>query len=159
RATGKDTTSWFGVLDLVATYQISEKFMLGTWLMYGSLKGEFQGGSYTDKVKNWGGANLYATYKFSDVFTLGSRIEYFDNTSGARALLTNGEGTDVMTYTFTGNISLAGGALSLKPELRIDNFKKIGGAGNEEAQQFMDADGKFTKNGQTTFGMAAIFKF
>lgn len=159
RTTGKDTTSWFGVLDLVATYQISEKFMLGTWLMYGSLKGEFQGGAYTDKVKNWGGANLYATYKFSDIFTLGTRIEYFDNTSGARALLTNGEGTDVMTYTFTGNISLAGGALSLKPEFRIDSFKKILGAGNEEAQQFVDADGKFTKNSQSTIGMAAIFKF
>ncbi|TAH22711.1 MAG: porin [Cytophagales bacterium] len=159
RTTGKDTTSWFGVLDLVATYQISEKLMLGTWLMYGSLKGEFQGSGYAAETKNWGGANLYATYKFSDLFTFGTRIEYFDNTSGARALLTNGAGTDVMTYTFTGNFSLAGGALTLKPEFRIDNFKKIGGVGNEEVQQFMDSDGKFTKSSQATIGMAAIFKF
>lgn len=159
RATGKDTTSWFGILDLVATYQITERFMLGTWLMYGSLKGEFQGSAYATETKNWGGANLYATYKFSDLFTFGTRIEYFDNTSGARALLTNGAGTDVMTYTFTGNFSLADGALTLKPEFRIDSFKKIGGAGNEGAQQFMDSDGNFTKNGQSTIGMAAIFKF
>lgn len=159
RLSGKDTTSYFGVLDLVATYQISERLMLGTWLMLGSAKGEFQGGAYLPETKNWGGANLYATYKFSDVFSFGTRIEYFDNTSGVRALLTNGQGTDVMTYTFTGNISLAGGALILKPEFRFDNFKKLTGAGNDEAQQFMDSEGRFTKNSQSTFGMAAVFKF
>lgn len=159
RATGKDTTSHFGVYDFVATYQLSEKLLLGTWLMFGTLKGEYQGGTYFDKTVTWGGANLYMTYKFSDVFSLGARAEYFDNTSGARGLLTQGQGTDVQTYTLTGNFTLADGHLLLKPEFRLDNFKKMKGDENSESQQFMDKDGKFTKNTQATIGMAAIFKF
>lgn len=160
RANGKDTTSYFGVLDLVATYQLTEKLMVGTWLMMGSAKGEFQGGSYFPKTKHWSGANLYLTYKFTDLFTLGARLEYFDNKSGARALLTNGKGTDAQTYTLTGNFSLADGRLLLKPEFRFDNFKKLKGLPGETVpQQFSDKDGNFNKNTQSTLGMAVIYKF
>ena len=160
RANGKDTTSHFGVLDLVATYQLSERLMIGTWLMQGTLKGEFQGGPFFAEAKHWSGANLYVTYKFSDIFSLGTRLEYFDNKQGVRALLTNGEGTDVQTYTLTGNFSLADGKLLLKPEFRFDNFqKKEGPLGEKMPQQFMDASGGFTLNTQSTLGMAAIYKF
>jgi hypothetical protein len=38
-------------------------------------------------------------------------------------------------------------------------FKKLGGAGNENHQQFMDSNGNFTKSNQTTLGFAAIYKF
>jgi hypothetical protein len=160
RADGQDTTSYFGVLDLVVTYQLTERISLATWLMQGTSKGEFQGGNYFPEAKHWGGANLYVAYKFSDIFSLGTRIEYFDNTSGARSLLTNGEGTDVHTYTVTGNFSLADGKLLLKPEFRFDNFQqKKGPAGEEVPQQFVDKNGAFTLHTQSTIGMAAIYKF
>jgi hypothetical protein len=159
RGDGSDTTSYFGVLDLVATYQVTDRFGLAFWGMYGTLKGEFQGGSYTEKALHWSGVNLYATYKFSDLFTFGVRAEHFDNEDGARALLTNGLGTSVNTFTFTGNFNIADGKLMLKPELRLDDFDKVEGPGNEGSQQFMDDNGTFTKNSQTTFGMAAILKF
>jgi hypothetical protein len=78
----------------------------------------------------------------------------------ARALLTNGKGTDVHTYTLTGNFYLADGRLNLKPEFRFDDFMKMTGpAGEDEPQQFMDSNGKFTKNTQSTLGMALIYKF
>jgi len=160
RANGQDTTSYFGVLDFVATYQATEKFSLAVWLMQGTAKGEFQGGTYFTETKHWSGANLYLQYKLTDIFALGARLEYFDNKQGARALLTNGEGTDVTTYTLTGNFTLADGKLMLKPEFRFDNFMKMKGPAGETApQQFMNSDGNFTKNTQSTIGMAAIYKF
>lgn len=160
RANGQDTTSYFGVLDLVATYQVTERLLAAVWMMQGTVSGEFQGGTYFDETKHWSGANLYLSYKFSDVFSLGTRLEYFDNTSGVRALLTNGKGTDVRTYTLTGNFYLADGRLNLKPEFRFDDFMKMTGpAGEDEPQQFMDSNGKFTKNTQSTLGMAVIYKF
>jgi hypothetical protein len=162
RPDGKDTTSHFAVYDFVGIYQLSERFSIGTWLMLGSLKGEFQGVVANEdykKATTWGGANLYLAYKFSDVFTLGTRLEYFDNTLGVRGLKTNGQGTDATTITVTGNITLADGHLLLKPEFRFDNFKKLEGAENATSQQFMDDKGVFNKNTQSTLGMAAIFKF
>jgi Putative beta-barrel porin-2, OmpL-like. bbp2 len=157
---GGDTTSYFGVLDLVATYQATDRLLLAIWAMQGSVSGEFQGGTYFAETKNWSGANLYVSYKFTDIFSLGTRIEYFDNMSGARALLTNGKGTDVNTYTLTGNFSLADGKLTLKPEFRLDSFRKMKGPlGDAEPQQFQDSNGSFTKNTQSTLGMAVIYKF
>ena len=157
---GSDTTGYFGVLDLVINYQMTEKWFLGGWFMQGTSKGSFQGGTFFPEAKHWAGANLYVQYKFSDIFSLGTRIEYFDNKQGVRSLLTNGEGTDVQTYTLTGNFSLADAKLLLKPEFRMDVFeKKKGPAGETMPQQFVDADGKFTKNTQSTIGMAVIYKF
>jgi hypothetical protein len=160
RSTGKDTVSYFGVLDFVATYQLTKRFLVGTWLMLGSLKGEYQGGAYTQNTKHWSGVNLYFTYKVNKLFSAGTRLEYFNNSSGARPLLTNGMGTTVKTLTLTGNFSLADGTLSLKPEFRIDVFQKmLSPSGEVNIQQFVDADGNFTKNSQSTIGMAAIYKF
>jgi hypothetical protein len=44
-------------------------------------------------------------------------------------------------------------------DVRADVFNKLSGTGNEQSQQFMDSDGLYTKNGQTTLGLAAIYKF
>jgi Putative beta-barrel porin-2, OmpL-like. bbp2 len=160
RVNGRDTTSLFSVYDLVATWKVTDKLLVGTWLMLGALQGEMQGSTYFEKTEHWGGANLYATYDFNSVFSLGFRGEYFDNSTGVRALQTFGKGTDVTTWTLTGNINLADGHLLLKPELRFDNFRKTPqAAGEVSQQQFMDSDGNYTKNSQTTFGMAAIYKF
>lgn len=160
RANGSDTASYFGVLDLVATYQLSERIGLTFWGMRGTVKGEFQGSNYSADAKHWSGANLYITYKFNSLFSIGTRLEYFDNRQGARALLTNSNGTDVETVTLTGNISLADGKLMLKPEFRIDAFQKQKGAlGEVVPQQFADANGNFTKTSQSTIGLAAVYKF
>ncbi len=161
----------FTVYDLNGGYQATDKFFIGYWFMYGTQKGTLGApGTFipadgnVDKVKTWYGANLYLTYALSDVFSLGLRAEHFDNKSGARGLR-NVDGTgqtigaSVNTYTLTGSFTLADGHLLLKPELRLDSFNKLSGVGNESSQQFMDADGSFTKNSQTTLGMAAIYKF
>jgi hypothetical protein len=160
RTNGKDTASYFGVLDLVSTWQATKRITVGLWLMRGSLKGEYQGGSYYSTMQHWGGTNLYLVYKVSDIFSLGTRLEYFDNTSGVRALRTQGKGTAARTITLTGNITLANGNLLLKPEVRTDIFNKISGTIDDgKMQEFMDSNGNFSKNTQTTLGMAAIFKF
>lgn len=160
RANGSDTTSYFGVVDLVASWQVSERVGLTFWGMYGSLKGEFQGSAYSEKMINWSGANVYVNVKLTENFALGTRLEYFDNRDGARALLTQGKGTDVETVTVTGNLTLADGRLTLKPEFRFDHFRKLtGNVGEEVPQQFADANGNFTRNTQSTIGLAAVYKF
>lgn len=170
-AQGKTPSGNFTVYDLNGGYQATEKLFIGYWVMYGTQKGTLGApgtfipadGNVDDK-KSWYGANLYLTYAFSDVFSLGFRGEHFDNKDGARGLR-NVDGTgqaigaSANTFTLTGSFTLADGHLLLKPELRMDAFNKLSGTGNESSQQFMDADGNFTKNGQTTLGMAAIYKF
>ncbi len=160
RANGKDTTSYFGIIDFSSTYQVSSRLQLSAWLMYGSLKGEYQGGRYSPTMIHWSGENLYTQYRLNKSLIVGTRLEHFDNSSGARPLLTNGLGTSVNSITLTANVSLADDTLILKPELRIDSFQKMRGPNNEvQPQQFVDSNGNFTKNSQTTLGMAAIFKF
>jgi hypothetical protein len=161
----------FTVYDLNGGYQAGKKLFIGYWFMLGLQSGVLGSpGTFnpadgiTDKTKSWYGANLYLTYALSDKFSLGFRGEHFDNSSGARGLNNiDGKGVKIgakcNTYTLTGSINLADGQLVLKPELRLDVFNKLGGAGNENAQQFMDTNGLFTKNSQTTLGMAAIYKF
>jgi hypothetical protein len=160
RVNGSDTSSYFGVLDLTASIRLSKKATLGLWAMHGTLRGEFQGGNYTSSAKNWYGVNVYMTYKLTDYLTVGSRLEYFNNESGARALLTNGNGTSAGTMTITANLSLADDRLLLKPEYRLDEFQRVNAAVNDNnAQQFMDINGNFSKSHQSTVGMAAIVKF
>lgn len=170
-AQGKTPSGNFTVYDLNGGYQATEKLFIGYWFMLGTQKGTLSApGTFipadgdVDKTKKWYGANLYLTYAFSDVFSLGFRGEHFNNDEGARGLR-NVDGTGQQigatanTYTLTGSFSLADGHLILKPELRSDVFSKVGGANSEQTQQFMDADGNFTKNSQTTLGLAAIYKF
>lgn len=170
-ATGQTPEGNFTVYDLNGGYQASEKLFIGYWFMYGTQKGTLGApGTFipadgnVDEKKSWYGANLYLTYAFSDAFSLGFRGEHFDNKDGARGLRnvdSSGQalGASCNTYTLTGSFTLADGHLLLKPELRMDVFNKLSGTGNEQSQQFMDADGLYSKNGQTTLGMAAIYKF
>jgi hypothetical protein len=161
----------FTVYDLNGGYQASEKLFIGYWFMYGTQKGTLGSpGTFVpadgnvDKRKSWYGANLYLTYALSDVFSLGFRGEHFDNKDGARGLRnidSSGQalGASCDTYTLTGSFTLSDGHLILKPELRMDVFNKLSGTGNESSQQFLDSNGRYTKNDQTTLGMAAIYKF
>jgi hypothetical protein len=161
----------FTVYDLNGGYQATDKFFIGYWFMYGSQHGTLGSpgtfvpadGNVTD-TKTWYGANIYLQYALSDIFTIGFRGEHFNNDSGARGLRNVDQtgqaiGATCNTATFTGSLSLADSHLILKPELRMDVFNSLAGAGNENSQQFMDADGAFSKNSQTTLGFAAIYKF
>lgn len=179
----KDTAiGFYQMFDLTTGYQITEKFYVGVNAALGSQKGEYQGspnlgGSGKDTTRTWGGAALYVNYAFTGTFGLGLRVEGFDNTSGVRGLRNasainnapNG-GTNVTSITLTGNITLADGHLLLKPEFRMDSFKKLDYTPDPTAttqalidqgnsQQFQDKNGNFTKSSQATIGLAAIYKF
>jgi hypothetical protein len=151
------------MFDLTTSFQVTDRFLLGLNSAYGIYKEEGA------DAANWGGAALYANYAISDVFGLGLRGEVFDNTSGVQYLRTAVgvdeeentiyAGTNATSLTATGNITLAEGHLLLKPEIRVDMVKKVDGAGFETSQQFEDSQGNFTKNSQTTVGVAFIYKF
>ncbi|MEO6285177.1 MAG: porin [Dyadobacter sp.] len=155
---GKQPDGFYQVFDLTTSFQITEKFLLGLNAAYGSQKGDYQGyGGPTDS-ESWSGVAVYANTALTDNFGIGARYEYFNNDNGVRGLLTRaGMGTKVNSVTLTGNISLADGHILVKPEFRLDAYPKVSGAGEE--QQFQDSDGAWTKNSQTTFGLAFIYKF
>jgi hypothetical protein len=155
---GNTPDAHYRVFDITTSYQISEKFLLGVNAAYGSQKGEYQGYAGPADSQSWGGFAVYANTALTDNFGIGARYEYFNNDNGVRGVLTaDGAGTSVNSVTLTGNISLADGHILLKPEFRLDAYPKI--AGSTESQQFEDSDGKWTKNSQTTFGLAFIYKF
>jgi len=171
-AQGKTPKGNFTLYDLNGVYTISDKFYIGYWFILGMQHGTLgTPGTFVpadgdvDKTKKWWGANLYFVYNTSDLFSIGLRAEHFNNDEGARGLRSYNSatetwaGTSASTLTLTGTFNLADGNLMIKPELRSDIFKKLGGAGLESSQQFMDSNGNFTKNSQTTLGVAAIYKF
>ncbi|CAG5016426.1 hypothetical protein DYBT9275_05552 [Dyadobacter sp. CECT 9275] len=155
---GKQPDAFYRVFDLTTSYQITDKFLLGLNAAYGSQKGDYQGYGGPDGSETWGGVALYSNVSLTDNFGIGARYEYFNNDNGVRGVLNSeGMGTSVNSVTLTGNISLADGHILVKPEFRLDAYPKVSGAGAE--QQFEDSDGAFTKNSQTTFGLAFIYKF
>jgi hypothetical protein len=150
--------AYYRLFDITTSYQITEKFLLGLNAAYGAQKGDYQGGGGPSETKTWGGAAVYANLAITDGFGIGARYENFNNQSGVRAVLNRlDEGTTVNSFTLTGNISLGDGHIFLKPEIRIDSYPKTSGA--TEVQQFEDSSGRFTKNSQTTIGMAFIYSF
>jgi len=162
-ADGSTPSAFYQVFDLATSYQVTDNFLLGLNAAVGSQKGDMQGGGGPAEAKSWGGAALYANVKFSELFSLGGRYEYFDNSNGVRGLVSfpggfeaNPVGTHVNSYTLTGNFTLASGHILIKPEIRIDSHAKRGAG---ELQQFEDSKGEFTKNSQTTAGLAFIYKF
>jgi hypothetical protein len=152
------TDAFYRVFDITTSYQITEKFLLGLNAAYGAQKGDYQGAGGPSETKTWGGVALYSNFAITDVFGIGARYENFNNEDGARALLNRlDQGTKVNSFTLTGNFTLADGHVLLKPEVRIDSYPKVGGS--SELQQFEDSNGNFTKNSQTTIGMAFIYAF
>lgn len=140
----------YSLLDLTATYQVTDKFMLGLNAATGAQTGDYQGTGGPSTKKTWGGVALYTKYDFTSTFSLGARMETFDNKDGVRGLkLPSGQGTSVNSFTITPTFSVADGHLLLKPELRIDSY---------DTNFFKDGDG-VAKNNQTTLTWAMIYKF
>ncbi|WP_374756469.1 porin [Dyadobacter sediminis] len=155
---GNQPDAHYRVFDITTSYQITEKFLLGLNAAYGSQKGDYQGYGGPADAQTWGGVAVYANTAVTDHFGIGARYEYFNNDNAVRGLVTgSGAGTSVNSVTLTGNISLADGHILLKPEFRLDAYPKVNGSG--ERQQFQDSKGFYTKNSQTTFGLAFIYKF
>ncbi len=144
------STGSYSIIDLTTGYQITDKYYLGLNSAFGSASGDYQGGGDIGSNKTWGGAAIYSNYAFSDSFALGGRYEYFDNTSGARALTgPDGVGTSVNSFTVTGNITSANGHLLIKPEIRIDSYA---------TNNFVNSKGEAT-NSQATFGLHFIYSY
>ena len=166
---GNTPKGTFEVFDLNGTHKVTDKFSVSIWIMLRMQKGGAGApGTFApadgdmDRWHYWSGYNLYLMYQATDKFSLGFRAEYFDNKQGVRGLRNcdrSQEATDVGTFTLTGTFKLADGHLQLKPEFGADIFNKLAGAANAESQQFMDSKGTFTKNAQSTLGIAAIYSF
>lgn len=148
------------MIDLTTGYQLTEKFYVGLNAAFGGVS-NIPAPTVADpkktETRTWGGVALYSNYAFTDRYALGIRAEKFDNTQGVQYI----GATDVTSLTATLNVTLAEGHLLLKPEVRMDTYKKLDYTGPSagDIQQFEDSKGEKTKNSQTTIGMAAIYKF
>lgn len=105
-----DDTNDFQV-DLTATYEISETFMLGLNVSdkSSSIDGNTAGG--------FTGAALYATIGLAESFDLGFRGEYF--TGKLADGVTGVDAPSVTAFTLSGNYKV--GPLTLIPEVRFDS--------------------------------------
>jgi hypothetical protein len=101
------------IIDLTATYQITEKFKLG-----------FNAADFSKKEKfGYTGVALYPSYAVTQNFGLGVRAEYFKTKE-------NSGDTSFTAFTLTGN--LKSGGLTFIPEFRFDSSKD---------KLFKDSDG------------------
>jgi hypothetical protein len=143
------------LFDLTVGYQVTDKFYIGLNSAYGfysaadnNTKEAFKALSAPygeDKsTLNWGGIAGYAHYDFTDFISLGVRYEHFKDKYGVRYLMSTNN-----SLTITAPITLAQGALVVKPEFRMDT---------SPSKIYEDKNGDAV-NSQTTFGLAAIFKF
>lgn len=149
-ANGKVPGGYYRLFDLATSYQLTEKFLLGLNAAAGSQK------TNPAPSQSWSGVAGYANLALTKNFGLGARYEYFENQSGVRALLDyNGHGTSVNAFTLTGNLTLADGHVLIKPEFRIDSYA----ARKDGERQFQDSKGAYSKNAQSTLGVAFIYKF
>lgn len=159
-------------VDLTTGWDLSEDFYLGLNASYNSTK---DAGFDEDGVADGGfyGVALYPQYAISESFSLGLRLEYFAQLNGglfdadtfedafnAGTLdeltpsdlsptgidLTNGEGS-VFATTLTG--SYTSGALTIKPEIRIDS---------QSEDFFADSEGDLEKS-LASFVLGAVYSF
>ncbi|MES2734188.1 MAG: porin [Bacteroidota bacterium] len=149
------------LFDITTNFQVTPKFYLGLNAAYGFYS--FATSNATDegiiKTKfnktspDWGGVAIYTNYAISDVIGIGVRYEHFQDKNRVRYLQSVNN-----SLTITAPITLAGGKLQVKPELRMDTspdkyYEKSSGQGNVDG-----VTGEGT-NSQTTLGVAFIYKY
>jgi hypothetical protein len=100
------------IVDLTASFQLSEKFKLGLNAADWSGIGDDEG--YT-------GFALYPSVAVTENFGLGLRAEYFKAKESATALY--GIGADNSVTAFTLSANLKAGGLTVIPEFRLDSAK------------------------------------
>jgi hypothetical protein len=118
------------IVDLTATFQLSEKFKLGLNAADFSNEGD----------KGYSGAALYPSYAFTDAFALGIRGEYFKYKEGS------GD-TSVTAFTLSGNYKVSG--LTIIPEFRLDS---------NSDEVFVDSDMAPTKSASQVL-LAVVYGF
>lgn len=100
------------IVDLTATFQLTDKFMLGVNAADWSGVADKEG--YT-------GFALYPSIAVNDNFGLGLRAEYFKAKENATGLYGIGADNSVTALTFSAN--LKSGGLTFIPEFRLDSAK------------------------------------
>lgn len=118
------------IVDLTASFQVSDKFKLGLNAADYSNEGDV---GYT-------GAALYPSYAITENFGLGLRGEYFDYKEGSG---------DTSFTAFTLSANLKAGGLTIIPELRLDNASD---------EVFVDSDLLATKNA-AQFAVGVVYGF
>ena len=118
------------IVDLTATFQLTEKFKLGLNAADFSNEGDV----------GYSGAALYPSYAISDAFALGLRGEYFKYKEGS------GD-TDVTALTLSGNYKING--LTIIPEFRLDS---------NSDEVFVDSDLAPTKSASQVL-LAVVYGF
>jgi len=128
------------VLDFTSTYQISNSFKLGLNSSdYTATNGGGTGGFY--------GMALYPQLAIDKSVTLGLRGEYFKAKTGTYIPIGPAPGNSVTGLTFTANIKE--GALTLIPEIRLDNGSK---------NMFLNSSSDPAKSA-SQFLIAAVYSF
>jgi len=139
-------------VDLTTGWDVSEEFYLGVNATYNTTSFEnLTEGAKDPDNSGFYGVALYPQYAISEAFTLGLRGEYFAEFEGGVGALTldkKAEGS-VFATTLTG--SFTSGALTIKPEFRIDSSDN-----NEDT--FADFNGKSQKS-LASFMLGAIYSF
>jgi hypothetical protein len=128
-------------IDLTATYQVTDKFMLGL-----NTAKRTTGELFDEEVGaglNFNGLALYTNYAFSESFALGFRGETYQDEDGGIL----GE-MKSRTNSYTVSANIGSGPLKLIPEIRFDKS-------NEKI--FMDGDTPVDSFAQ--FIVAAVFAF
>lgn len=118
------------IVDLTASFQLSDKFKLGLNAADFSNEGD----------EGYTGFALYPSVAVTDNFGLGLRGEYFD--------FKEGSGDNAYT-AFTLSANLKAGGLTFIPEFRLDSGKD---------EYFVDSDMNLTKSA-TQFSLAAVYGF
>ena len=120
-------------IDITTGWDLSDEFYLGANATIQDTDGE-----------GFAGIALYPQYAFSDDFSLGLRGEFFQ-------VISDNEASEVnfTAVTLTGSYSV--GALTIKPELRLDSS-------DVDQATFADADGDAQKS-LASFVLGAIYSF
>ena len=120
------------MLDLVATYQLTDKFKLlfnADWGVAEDGAMTALGGAMKGSTGHWSGVALYGIYDFTDSVQGALRFEYFDDTDGVRYF-----DQSIWSTTVTANIKMRENLL-LRPEYRFVHYAdpdSIGNMGDDE---------------------------
>lgn len=129
------------LLDVVATFNLSDPLTLIVNFDYGTQKG----GSASGGTAKWQGLAGYVNYQFSEQWRLSIRGEYFDDKDGYRTGVVQKwkEATATMAYLPNKNIEL-------RAEVRVDRSDK---------DAFLKSDRVTPGRTERSLGIEALYKF